>query len=98
MLDQPFGLFDDHLGDGDVTGGRFVKGRGNDLALHRTLHVGHFLGPLVYQQDDEEDLGMVLLDRFGDVLQHHRLADPRRSDDQATLALAERGDDVDDPA
>ncbi len=41
---------------------------------------------------------MVLLDRLGDVLQHDRLTHARRGDDQAALALAERGDDVDHPA
>ena len=41
---------------------------------------------------------MVALDRLGDVLQHHRLADARRRHDQAPLALAERRHDVDDPA
>src|SRR5206468_10118731 len=31
-----------------------------------------------------------------DVLQHYRLAGLRRADDQPALALADRGDDVDD--
>ncbi len=40
---------------------------------------------------------MVGGDRGGDVLQHHRLAGARRRDDQRTLALADRRDQVDDP-
>ena len=40
---------------------------------------------------------MIIRDRLGDILQHHRLADPRRRDDQRTLALTLRADEVDDP-
>src|SRR3546814_9264142 len=39
---------------------------------------------------------MVVGDRLGDVLEHHRLADARRRDDQRALALALRADDIDD--
>jgi len=76
---------------------RRFEGRGHDLALHRALHVGDFFRAFVDQQDDQEDFRVVALDRLGDVLQHHRLADARRGHDQAALPLAERGDDVDDP-
>jgi hypothetical protein len=71
------------------------KGRGDDLALHRTLHVGDFLGPFVDQQDDQEHFGMVVGDGLGDVLQQHGLAGARRRDDQRALALALRADQVD---
>src|SRR5438309_2651242 len=47
VLDETLGLFDHHLGDLDVALRRLVKGGGDDLALHRALHVGHFLRPLV---------------------------------------------------
>ena len=97
VLDQALGLLDHHLGDLDVAAGRLVEGRGDDLALHRALHVGDFLGPLVDQQHDQEDLGMVVGDRPGDVLEEHRLAGARRRDDQGALALALRRDDVDHP-
>jgi hypothetical protein len=80
-----------------VAAGGLVEGRGDHLALHRALHVGDLLGPLVDQQNDQEHLGMVVGDRLGDVLQQHRLADPRRRDDQRALALALRRDDVDHP-
>src|SRR3546814_17666038 len=96
VLDQPLGLLDHHFGDLDVAVGGLVEGRGDDLALHRTLHVGDFLGPLVDQQHDQEDFGMVVGDRLGDVLEHHRLADARRRDDQRALALALRADDIDE--
>jgi len=49
VLDQALGLLDHHLGDLDVARRRLVKGGRHHLALHRALHVGHFLGPLVDQ-------------------------------------------------
>ena len=56
---------------------------------HRPLHVGDFFRPLVDEQDDEVDLGVVGRDRLRDVLQQHRLAGARRRDDEAALALAD---------
>ena len=97
MFDQALGFFDHHLGHLDVTGGRLIEGRAHDLAFHRARHVGHFLGPLVDQQDEEVDLRVVGGDRVGDILQHHRLAGPGRSDDQGALALAQRRDQIDHP-
>ena len=96
MLDQALGLFDDHFGDLNVTHGRFVEGRGNHLALHRTLHVGDFLRPLVDQKHDQIAFRMIVRDRVGDVLQQHRLAGARRRHDQRALAFADRRNDVDD--
>ncbi len=97
VLDQALGLLDHHLGNLDVAARRLVEGRGDDLAVDRALHVGDFLRPLVDQQHDQDDLGIIVGDRAGDVLQEHRLAGPRRRDDQRALALAERRDDVDHP-
>ena len=97
VLDEALGLLDHHLGDLHVARGRLVEGRGHDLALHRALHVGDFLRPLVDEQHDEVALGMVGGDRLRDVLQQHRLAGARRRDDQRALAFADRRDDVDDP-
>src|SRR5690606_15732027 len=45
----------------------------------------------------EVALGVVAGDRVGDRLQHHRLSGLRRGDDETALALADRGDEVDDP-
>ena len=59
VLHQALGLFDDHLGHLHVALGRLVKGRGDHLALDRALHVRHFLGALVDQQDDQHHLGVV---------------------------------------
>ncbi len=54
-------------------------------------------GPLVDEQHDQLDLGVVALDRRGDRLHHGRLAGLRRRHDDAALALADRRDEVDDP-
>jgi hypothetical protein len=42
------------------------------------------------------DLGVVRRDRVRDLLQHDRLAGLGRRDDEAALALADGGDEVDD--
>ncbi len=96
MLDKALGLLDHHFGNLDVPHRRLVEGRGNDLALHRALHVGDFFRPLVDEQHDQIAFGMVGGDRLRDVLQEHRLAGAGRRDDQGALALADRRDDVDD--
>ena len=96
MFDQALGLFDHHFRDLHVARRRLVEGRGNHLALHRALHVGDFLRPLVDQQHDQIGLGMIGGDRMRDVLQQHGLAGARRRDDQRALALADRRDDIDD--
>ena len=97
VLDQALGLLDHHFGDLDVTHRRLVEGRGNDLALHRALHVRDFLGPLVDQEHDQVALGMIGRDRVRDVLHQHGLAGAWRRHDQGALALADRRHDVDNP-
>jgi hypothetical protein len=91
-----FGLLDHHLGDLDVALRRLVERRRDDLALHRALHVGDLLGPLVDQQHDQVDLGWFFGDRLRQGLQQHRLAGARRRDDHAALALADRRHQVHD--
>ncbi len=94
-LDQALGALDRQLGDGDVVLRRPVEGRGDDLALHRPLHVGDLLGTLVDQDDHEVALGVVRRDGVGDGLHHHRLAGLGRADDERALALADRHHQVD---
>jgi hypothetical protein len=96
VLDQALGLLDHHLRHLDVAHRRLVEGGGDHLALHRALHVGDLLGPLVDQQHDEVAFRVIRRDRLRDVLHQHGLAGARRGDDEAALALADRGDDVDD--
>jgi hypothetical protein len=96
VLDQALRLLDHHLGHLDVARRRLVERGADDLALHRALHVGDLFGPLVDQQDDEDDFGMVRRDAARDVLQHDRLAGPRRGDDEPALPLPDRHEEIDD--
>ena len=59
VLDQALGLLDHHLGHLHVALRRLVEGRRDDFAVDRPLHVGDFLGPLVDEQHDQVDLGVV---------------------------------------
>ncbi len=94
VLHQAAGLLDHHLRHLHVAGGRLVEGRGHHLALHRPLHVGDLLGPLVDEQHDEGGVGVVGGDGVRHVLQQHGLAGARRRDDQAALPLADGGEQV----
>src|SRR5215475_3501489 len=96
-LGQALGSFDGQLRHRGVVLGRPVEGRVDDLALDRALHIGDLLGPLVHEHDHEVAFGVVLGDRVGDGLQDQRLARLRRRHDEATLALADGRDQVDDP-
>src|SRR5674536_265055 len=96
-LDQPLGSLDRELRDGGVVRRWAVEGGGDDLALHRPLHVGDLFWPLVDQDHHQVALRVVGRDCVGDRLENHRLASLRRADDQTALALADRGDQVDHP-
>jgi hypothetical protein len=61
------------------------------------LHVRDLLRPLVDQQHDEVDLGMVLRDGVGHLLEEDRLTGLRRRDDESALPLTDRGHQVHDP-
>ena len=76
---------------------RLIKGRGNNLPLHRPLHVGHLFRPFIDQQHDQITFRVVLFDRVGDVLQQHRLTRPRRCHDQRPLPFADWRHQIDDP-
>ena len=98
VLNQAFGFLDHHFGDLHVALGRFVERRRNHFAVDRTLHVGDLFWPLVDQQDDQVDLGMVPDDRLRDTLQQHRLTGAGGRDDQTALTLTDRRHQVHDPA
>lgn len=78
-----------------VVGGT-VEGGGDDLTLDGALHVRDFFGAFVNEHHHEVDLRIVGGDGVGDGLQDERLAGLRRGDDQAALALADRGHEVND--
>ena len=95
-LHQPLRVLQHDLLQLQVVLRQFVEGGGDDLAIHRAPDVGHFLRALVDQQHEQVHLGVVLRDAVGDLLEQRRLAGLRRGDDQTALALADRGDDVDE--
>ena len=59
VLDQPLRLLHHHLRHLHVAVGGLVEGGGDHLAVHGPLHVRDLLRPLVDEQHDEHDLGMV---------------------------------------
>ena len=61
------------------------------------LHVGDFFRPLVDQEHEDVQVGIVRQRRLGHLLHEDRLAGPRRADDQPALAEADRHDQVDHP-
>ncbi len=97
VLDHSLGLGADHLGDLYVPAGGLVERRGYDLGGRVPLHVRHFLGALVDQQDDDVDVRVVIGDSIGHLLEQDGLAGPRRGDDQHSLAETDRRDKVADP-
>ena len=60
------------------------------------LHVGDFFRPLVDQEHEDVQIGIVRQGRLGHLLHEDRLAGPRRADDQAALAEADGHDQIDD--
>ena len=78
MFDQALGFFNHHFGHLNVTRRRLVERRGDDLALHRALHVGNFFRTLVDEQHNQHNLRMVGGDGVGNILQDHGLARARR--------------------
>ena len=94
VLDQALGLLNDHLGDLDVAGGGLVESGGDDLALHRALHIRNLFRALVDQQHHQDHFRMISGDRISHVLQEHGLAGTRRRNDQTTLSFAEWGKEI----
>ena len=85
-------------GQPDVRVGRGVRRGGQDLRLHGAAEVRDLLRPLVDEQQDEMDLGMVLGDGLAEVLEQRRLARLGRRDDEPALAAPDGRDQVDDRA
>jgi hypothetical protein len=97
VLDQALGFLDHHLGDLNVARAGSSKVGGDHLALHRTLHVGDFLGPLVDQQHDQITIGMVAASALA-MFCRITVLPVRAARDEGALAHAQGRDDVDDAA
>ena len=96
LLDPAACALHRELREGHMALGGMVEAGGDDLAHPRHLHLAHFLGPFVHQQDEELGVRVVVRDAGGNGLQHGGLAGLGGSDDQRALAEAERGDEVDE--
>ena len=63
-LDHALGPLDRELGDVGVFVGRAIEGRRDDLALQQpAAHVGDLFGPFVDEQNEQDHIGIVDLDR-----------------------------------
>ena len=98
VLDQALGLFDHHFGDLDVARAR-ARRRSRRSTSPFTLRCMSVTssGRSSISSTIRNTSGWLSVIARGDVLEHHRLADARRRDDQRALALALRRDDVDHP-
>src|SRR5438132_14272710 len=63
----------------------------------RPLKVGDFFRSLIDKENDYLHVGMIFDDRLGDVMKQSRFTGPRRRDNQAALAHAERRHQIHDP-
>ena len=95
---QAFRLLNNHLCDLDVARGRLIKGRGDNLALHTALHIGHLFWTLINQKHKHITFGVIFLDGMGDILQQNRFTCPRRGDNQSPLAFSDWRDNINDAA
>ncbi len=66
-LDEPLGLLDHHVRDGDMARRFLVERRRDDFGVDVGDRVRHFFRPLVDQQNDQRDFGMILGDLIGDL-------------------------------
>ncbi|CNU18267.1 Uncharacterised protein [Salmonella enterica subsp. enterica serovar Bovismorbificans] len=90
VFNQTFRLLDNHFGNLNVAGCRFVKGRRNHFAFHQTLHLGYFFRTFVDQQHHQHAVWVVIRDALRDVLQQHGFTRFRRRDNQTALAATDR--------
>ncbi len=106
-LQMALGLLDHHAADAAVALGVVIVAGIDDLGgtvlpaaaflADDPLHLRNFLGPLVDEQHHQEDLGMILANALGHLLEQDGLAGARRRDDEAALSLADGGEQIDDP-
>ncbi len=95
-FDHALGAGDHEIGDLGVAFRGFIEGGGKHRKVDGFLEVGDFFWAFVEEEDDELDVRVVGLDRFGDLFEQDGFTAARWSDDEAALASAEWSDEVDD--
>ena len=65
-------------------------------ALYRLLHVGHFLRPLVDQENNDMHFRIILKNGFGGILEQGGFSCLRRGNNHASLTLSDRADQIHD--
>ena len=73
-----------------MTFSRLIKCRTKHLCIHGFFKVCHLFRAFIKQQYNQLDLGVVQLNRFGDLLEHNRLSSPRRCNDNPALSFSQR--------
>ena len=96
LLHQAHGPLLAHFSHPGMMLRQLVKGGIEHLALDGTLHIRHFLRPLVDKQHNQGHVGIIGRDAVGDVFKQGGLAALGLADDEAPLALADGGDQVDE--
>ena len=77
--------------------GRFVECRGYYFGVDATLHVGHFLGAFVDEENHDIGFGVILGNGVRDIFKEQGLTGLGRGYDQTSLTFAYRREHVDDP-
>ena len=74
---------------------RFIKGRSHNFSFDGALHFRHLFRTFIDQKNDQNAVGVVCGNGVRDVLHQNRLTGLRACNDEAALALTDRGNDVD---
>src|SRR5438093_8595431 len=66
-----------------------------NLAVDFSLQIRHFFRPLIDQQENKNNVGIICANRLCNFLQQNGLAHARRRNDQAALPTTERRQQID---
>ena len=96
-LYEPLRSLERHLRNAGMILDRLVERGGDNLSVHRALHVGHFLGTLANQRDQQMNIIVIGSNTISDVLEQNRLAGLWRRNDEPTLAATNWCNQIDEP-
>ncbi len=97
LLHKALRAFNGHLGHALMMLWKLVEGRINDChetALNLLLHIRDLLWPLINEKNEKMHLRFVLDNGLRHLLKERGLTSLRRRNDHATLALSDRGQQV----